>query len=97
MKVKVGDEWFEAKPGQPIMVQLSRQDRLNIIHMAHGSDRYACFDESRSDNWRVWMDEGYEAYPGEKADGVSASIDVTPGADADGGSGEQDNGEPPAG
>lgn len=101
MKVKVGDEWFEPEPGRPIMVQLGRQDRLNIINMAHESDRYACFhgplSESRSvKDCREWMNEGYEAYPGEKFDGVFASIDVASEADGDSSSGEKDLDRPPA-
>lgn len=63
MKVKLGDQWFEAVPNFPIMVQLTQKDRENIANMVTGADRYALFhkeDESTVEEKRDWMNEGYE-------------------------------------
>jgi hypothetical protein len=59
MRVKVGDQWFECKPGQPIMVDLAAGDRRNIANMPSNATRYAIFDDA--DSWPAgdklaWMD-----------------------------------------
>ena len=43
MRVKVGNNWFQAEPGQPIMVELNEKDKKNIAEMGD-STRYALFD-----------------------------------------------------
>lgn len=30
MRVKIGDQWFEAEPDRPIMVELTEEDKKNI-------------------------------------------------------------------
>ena len=86
MKIKIGDDWFEATPDQPIMVQLSPSDRQNITDMANDSDRYACFsddDPRGGEEMYKWMKQGYEPY--RKDDGsIMRMEDVAP-AEASGG------------
>lgn len=56
MRVKVGSEWFEAKDGQPIMVELSEADKTNIANMAPEATKYAVFDDNQtSDEKLAWM------------------------------------------
>jgi hypothetical protein len=61
MRVKVGDEWHQATPETPIMVELTHPDRLNIAAMHPSATRYAVFDD-RSGLTReaklAWMDRG---------------------------------------
>lgn len=45
MRVKVGNEWFEAKPGQPIAVELTDKDKSNIADMSPHATRYGIIDE----------------------------------------------------
>lgn len=33
MRIKVGDQWFECKPDQPIMIELKPGDKQNIANM----------------------------------------------------------------
>ena len=61
MRVKVGNEWFECQPGQPIMIELADGDRRNIAQMRPEATRYAIFDDE--DGWSVeqklvWMESG---------------------------------------
>ena len=63
MKVKVGDTWFEAGPGKPVMVKLGKADMWNIIHMCPENDRYAVFSEDERmtvTERQDWMNEGNE-------------------------------------
>ena len=46
MRVKVGDQWFEAGPGCPVMVELTPADRRNIANMADTATRYALFHDA---------------------------------------------------
>jgi hypothetical protein len=56
MRVKVGNEWFEAKEGQPIMIDLSEADKANIANMAPEATKYAVFDDNQtSDEKLAWM------------------------------------------
>ena len=69
MRIKVGDTWYVAEPGQPIMVQLSEQDRDNIERMPYGTDRYACFHDDDAATTTIndrqeWMSVGYKPSPG---------------------------------
>ena len=52
MRVKVGNEWFETIPKQPIMVELTQQDKLNIQDMLPSASKYAVFSDEDE------MDEG---------------------------------------
>lgn len=58
MRVKVGNEWYEAKPGQPIMVELLPGDKENIANMHPDATKYALFDdpEMSADEKRAWME-----------------------------------------
>lgn len=61
MRIKVGDQWFQCEPGQPIMVELTDGDRRNIANMHPDATRYAIFEDD--DGWSneqkfAWMDEG---------------------------------------
>jgi hypothetical protein len=61
MRVKVGDTWYAAEPGQPIMVELTAQDRVNIAAMPADNELYAIFDEADGqpkDAMTRWMLEG---------------------------------------
>ena len=58
MKVKVGEQWFEVEPGQPVMIVLTQKDKVNIEHMVGGATKYACFSDSEtmSDEEKLeWM------------------------------------------
>ena len=61
MRVKVGDQWFEAGPGRPVMVELTPADRRNIANMAESATRYALFHDADaavpSDRKYGWMAE----------------------------------------
>lgn len=43
MRVKVGNEWFEATEEHPIAVELTDRDKDNIAHMSHDTCVYAIF------------------------------------------------------
>lgn len=58
MRVKVGDTWYKPEPGQPIMVELSDEDRRTVAGMHRDSCRYAMFaDGPRTDEARTAMRE----------------------------------------
>lgn len=61
MRVKVGNQWFQCEPGQPIAVELSTRDRLNIANMAENATRYASFHDGDKDDpvetKMAWMSE----------------------------------------
>ena len=46
MRVKVGNVWHESKPGQPIMVELSEEDKVNVKRMVRGENKYAEFHDN---------------------------------------------------
>lgn len=61
MRIKTGSQWFECRPDQPIMVELTDGDKRNIANMHPDATRYAIFDDN--DDWSkeqklAWMDEG---------------------------------------
>jgi hypothetical protein len=61
MRVKIGDQWFQAEPGQPVMIELEPKDRTNILNMTEGATRYAIFDhfdDMTEDERQLWMDDG---------------------------------------
>lgn len=63
MRVKVGDQWFGAEPGKPIMIEVTQQDKDNIQNMVPGATKYAVFtddDEAFPDNATMfaWMRDG---------------------------------------
>lgn len=61
MRFKVGDVWYECKPDQPIMVELTDRDKANIVGMAKEASRYAVFDDADmrpADHMIAWMDVG---------------------------------------
>lgn len=45
MRVKIGDKWFEPTIGQPVMIELTQQDKANIDNMHPDATRYAIFDD----------------------------------------------------
>jgi len=45
MRVKVGSTWYEVEPGQPIAIELTEIDKVNIAKMPPGYTRYAAFDD----------------------------------------------------
>lgn len=58
MKIKVGDQWFECAPGQPIMVVLAEQDKKNIANMHPDATRYAIFEDDDGmtvEDKHAWM------------------------------------------
>lgn len=58
MRVKVGNQWFEAAEGQPVMVELTEADKANISNMAPAATKYACFsdaDTTTADEKTTWM------------------------------------------
>lgn len=60
MRVKVGDQWFTAEPGQPIAVELNDGDRQNVANMAAAATRYAQFSDGDMSEvaMRNWIAEG---------------------------------------
>lgn len=56
MRIKVGNQWFRAQPGQPIAVELTQQDRKNIANMASDATRYGVFDDSDNTTGRDKLD-----------------------------------------
>ena len=61
MRVKVGDQWFEAKPGQPIMVEIDSRDRANLATFPPDRDRYVVFAENNrpsEEDILAWVNEG---------------------------------------
>ena len=62
MRVKVGDTWYEAKPGQPVMVELTKLDKRLVADMAEDAKLYAAFDDHDPlyldpESMRRWMKE----------------------------------------
>lgn len=60
MRVKVGDTWYKAEPGQPIMVELKPGDRQNIANMLPEATKYAVFDDSEPltrEQMLKWVEE----------------------------------------
>ena len=45
MKIKVGDEWFDCEVGLPVMVELTKQDKINIANMLPECTKYAIFPD----------------------------------------------------
>lgn len=61
MRVKWGDQWIEAKPDLPIMIELTKKDRENISNMHADATRYACFDDAdttTTEEKLAWMNAG---------------------------------------
>ncbi len=58
MRVRIGNLWFDALPGQPIMVELAPSDKANIANMAPDGTRYAIFNDDLSvEERRKWIEE----------------------------------------
>jgi len=55
MRVKIGDQWFSADD-QPICVELTDEDKLNIESMAPDATKYAVFPDALT----TGADEKYE-------------------------------------
>ena len=53
MRVKVGDKWYQAEKGQPIMIVMTDGDCSNIERMPAELTRYACFDNVEEK--KAWM------------------------------------------
>ena len=45
MRVKVGNNWYKVELEQPIMVELTKQDKENISNMLPTATKYATFEE----------------------------------------------------
>lgn len=61
MKIKIGDNWYECRPEQPIMVELTETDKRNIANMHPDATRYAIFDDydnTSTDDKLAWMEKG---------------------------------------
>lgn len=61
MRIKWGDQWIEAKPGIPIMVELTKKDLENIANMHSDATKYASFDDSDTttpEQKIAWMNQG---------------------------------------
>ena len=65
MRVKIGDVWYTATPEQPIMVELTPTDKMNLAKMPPEANRYAVFDfpdgeitDEMHEQIGRWMDEG---------------------------------------
>jgi hypothetical protein len=62
MRVKIGDIWYSDKD-QPVCVELSEKDKVNISNMYKEATKYASFPDSCSwtnDEKLGWMrEEGY--------------------------------------
>jgi hypothetical protein len=61
MRVKIQDTWFEVKVGQPIMVELTDEDKKNMLPMmtASDGDKYAVFSDEEKltrEEMLSWMD-----------------------------------------
>lgn len=58
MRVKIGDTWYEAGTGQPIVVELTKQDRRNIDNMHPEYTKYCVYDtdEYSEDAIKTWME-----------------------------------------
>ena len=55
MRVKIGDKWYDSEE-EPIVVELSDQDKINIAHMSEIAKKYCSFPEGLSrDKVREWM------------------------------------------
>lgn len=64
MRVKIGDQWHEVGPGQPIAVELTLKDRDNIANMHPEATRYGVFpDGMTSDDMRAWLGDDLEGEP----------------------------------
>ena len=56
MRVKVGDKWYQAEKGQPIMIVMTDGDRSNIERMPAELTRYACFDNVEEKKAWMWAE-----------------------------------------
>ena len=54
MRIKIGDQWFDSND-QPIMVELTGEDKDNIAHMSAKATRYCSYpchlDSNVIDRW----------------------------------------------
>lgn len=60
MRVKVGNRWYQAEHMQPIMVELTYEDKRSIASMPNDQSRYAQFSKSdlTSDEYRIgWVQD----------------------------------------
>lgn len=71
MRVKIGSNWFQPGPGQPVMVELSEADKRNITNMLPEASRYAEFHDdspmTRAER-EEWMHVGAHNAAGEALD-----------------------------
>lgn len=59
MRIKVGTNWFECEPGQPIMVEINAAERAQIASMHPEAKKYAHFhsdDVMTTQQKFEWMD-----------------------------------------
>jgi hypothetical protein len=57
MKVKIKDEIFDSKR-EPIMIILSKEDKINIKNMAPNATRYCSFPNLKNKkDIEKWMDD----------------------------------------
>lgn len=66
MRFKVGNDWYEATPDTPIMVELTEQDKHNISNMHPNNNRYAIFTSAtKTEEMTAWMEAGARPYVAE--------------------------------
>lgn len=59
MRVKIGNDWYGATPTQPIMIELTENDKRNILNMHPNATKYAIFsdqDKSSREEKQEWME-----------------------------------------
>jgi len=57
MRVKVGDTWYSGSD-QPVMVQFTKQDRINIDNMLKNCTKYCMYpDNIAPETIKKWMDD----------------------------------------
>lgn len=60
MRIKIGSQWFDVGHMQPIMVELTEEDKRNIANMPPDQNRYAQFSNTdlTTDQTRLaWMQD----------------------------------------
>lgn len=65
MRIKIGNKWFESKIDQPIMVEFTPKDKVNVARMHPEATCYAEFADDDpiskdEDKMYAWMNEGAE-------------------------------------
>lgn len=56
MRVRVGDYWYSTEADDPIAVELTDQDKLNILNMEEDCSRYGVFHDDEVMNQVEMLD-----------------------------------------